>query len=46
MVIQQFGDPREFIIRMPLTTTSSEELAKRMSARGFAPSVLHRDIGR
>ena len=29
-IIQQFGDPREFIIRMPLTTTSSEELAKRM----------------
>ena len=24
----------------------AEELAKRMTARGFAPSVLHRDIGR
>ena len=24
----------------------AEELAKRMAARGFAPSVLHRDIGR
>jgi preprotein translocase subunit SecF len=31
-VIQQFGDPREYIVRMPLTTTSSEELAKRVTA--------------
>ncbi len=31
-IIQQFGDPREYIIRMPLTSTSSEELAKRMEA--------------
>ena len=29
-IIQQFGDPREYIIRMPLTSTTSEELAKRM----------------
>ena len=30
-IIQEFGDPREYIVRMPLTTTtSSEELAKRM----------------
>ena len=30
-IIQEFGDPREYIVRMPLTaSTSSEELAKRM----------------
>jgi preprotein translocase SecF subunit len=31
-VIQQFGDPREYIIRMPLTSVSSEELTKRVTA--------------
>ena len=31
-IIQEFGDPREYIIRMPLTSTTSEELAKRMEA--------------
>jgi preprotein translocase subunit SecF len=30
-VIQQFGDPHEYIIRMHLTPTSSEELAKRVT---------------
>jgi preprotein translocase SecF subunit len=30
-VIQQYGDPREYIVRTPLTATSSEELAKRVS---------------
>jgi preprotein translocase subunit SecF len=30
-VIQQFGDPSEYIIRMPLTSTSSEELARQMT---------------
>jgi preprotein translocase subunit SecF len=30
-VIQQFGDPHEYIIRMHLTSTSSEELAKRVT---------------
>ena len=30
-VIQQFGDPREFIVRMPLTSASSEELARRVT---------------
>jgi preprotein translocase subunit SecF len=30
-VIQQFGDPTEYIIRMPLTSTSSEELAKKVT---------------
>ena len=29
-IIQEFGDDREYIIRMPLTATSSEELTKRM----------------
>jgi preprotein translocase subunit SecF len=29
-IIQQFGDPQEYIIRMPLTATSSEELARRV----------------
>ena len=28
-IIQQFGDPQEYIIRMPLTATSSEELPTR-----------------
>jgi preprotein translocase SecF subunit len=31
-VIQQFGDPREYIIRMPLTSVSSDELTKRVTA--------------
>jgi preprotein translocase subunit SecF len=30
-VIQQFGDPREYIIRVPLSAGSSEELAKRVT---------------
>lgn len=29
-VIQQFGDPREFIIRMPLTTSNQEEIGRRV----------------
>jgi preprotein translocase subunit SecF len=29
-IIQQFGDPREFIIRAPLTGATSQELAKRV----------------
>jgi preprotein translocase SecF subunit len=31
-IIQEFGDPREYIVRMPLTTVSSEELTKRVTA--------------
>jgi preprotein translocase subunit SecF len=31
-IIQEFGDPREFIIRLPLTSTTSEELGKRVEA--------------
>jgi preprotein translocase subunit SecF len=30
-VIQQYGDPHEYIVRMPLTTTSPEELTKRVT---------------
>jgi preprotein translocase SecF subunit len=30
-VIQEYGDPREYIIRMPLTTTSPEELTRRVT---------------
>ena len=30
-VIQEFGDPREYIIRMPLTASSSEELTKQVT---------------
>jgi len=30
-VIQQYGDPREYIVRATLTTGSSEELAKRVT---------------
>ena len=29
-VIQQFGDPREYILRMPLTATNAEEVARRV----------------
>lgn len=39
-VIQQYGDPREYIIRVTLTTGSSEELAKRVTgALGQEPSL-------
>jgi preprotein translocase SecF subunit len=31
-VIQEFGDPREFIIRMPLAATSAEEVTRRVQA--------------
>jgi preprotein translocase subunit SecF len=31
-IIQQFGDDREYIIRLPLTSTTPEELTKRMTA--------------
>jgi preprotein translocase subunit SecF len=39
-IIQEFGDPREYIIRMPLTSTTSEELAKRMEGALKAESEL------
>jgi preprotein translocase subunit SecF len=31
-IIQEYGDPREYIIRLPLTSTTSEELGKRVEA--------------
>ncbi|MBI4637530.1 MAG: protein translocase subunit SecF [Candidatus Rokubacteria bacterium] len=31
-VIQQFGDPREFILRMPLTSSDPEEIGRRVQA--------------
>jgi preprotein translocase SecF subunit len=31
-VIQEFGDPREYIVRLPLTGLTSEEVAKRVQA--------------
>jgi preprotein translocase SecF subunit len=30
-IIQEFGDEREYIVRLPLTTTSPEELTKRIT---------------
>ena len=39
-IIQEFGDPREYIVRMPLTSTTSEELAKRMEGALKAESSL------
>ena len=39
-IIQQFGDPHEFILRMPLTAASSEEVAKKVQgALGAASSI-------
>jgi preprotein translocase subunit SecF len=39
-VIQQYGDPHEFIVRTPLTAGSSEELAKRVTgALGQEPAL-------
>ncbi|MGH7277131.1 MAG: protein translocase subunit SecF [Candidatus Rokuibacteriota bacterium] len=39
-VIQEFGDPREFIIRVPLTGSTSEELGKRVeTALGQEPAL-------
>ena len=39
-IIQQFGDPNEYIIRMPLTSASSEALAKQVeSALKQEPSL-------
>jgi preprotein translocase subunit SecF len=30
-IIQQYGDPREYIVRLPLTSTSPDELTKRLT---------------
>jgi preprotein translocase subunit SecF len=39
-VIQQFGDPREYIIRMPLTSTNQEEVARRVQSALAAEASL------
>jgi preprotein translocase SecF subunit len=39
-VIQQYGDPREYIVRMPLTTTSPEALTKRVTGALSQESAL------
>jgi len=39
-VIQQFGDPREFLLRMPLTTVSPEEVGRRVQATLTADAAL------
>jgi preprotein translocase SecF subunit len=39
-VIQQYGDPREYIVRLPLTTTSPEELTKRVTGALTQESAL------
>src|SRR5207249_8764923 len=39
-VIQQFGDPREFILRMPLTAEGSEQLGRRVQATMSADPAL------
>jgi preprotein translocase subunit SecF len=39
-VIQQFGDPREYILRMPLTATNSEEVARRVQGALAADAGL------
>jgi preprotein translocase subunit SecF len=39
-VIQQFGDPREYILRMPLTSTNPEEVARRVQTALSAEAAL------
>jgi len=39
-IIQEFGDPHEYIIRTPLTSASSEELTKRVTAALGQESAL------
>jgi preprotein translocase subunit SecF len=39
-VIQQFGDPREYILRMPLTATNAEEVARRVQGVLAGESAL------
>jgi preprotein translocase SecF subunit len=46
-VIQEFGDPREFILRLPLTTSSSEEITRRVQeALAGQPSLGKFEIRR
>jgi len=39
-IIQEFGDPREYIIRLPLTSTTSEEVAKKIGQALAADPAL------
>src|SRR5881409_2754125 len=46
-IIQQFGDPREYIIRMPLVAVGSEEISRRVQAAlGADPSLGKCEIRR
>jgi preprotein translocase subunit SecF len=46
-VIQQFGDPREYIIRMPLSSANQEEVARRVQgALAADPSLGKLEIRR
>ena len=46
-IIQEFGDPHEYIIRTPLTSASSEELTKRVTAAlGQEPALGKFEIRR
>ena len=46
-VIQEFGDSREFVIRLPLTSTTSQEVSKEIeSALGQEPSLGKFEIRR
>src|SRR5262245_22919597 len=46
-VIQQFGDPREYILRMPLTSANQEEVARRVQgALAADPSLGKLEIRR
>lgn len=46
-VIQQFGDPREFILRMPLAASNPEEISRRVQgALGAAPALGKFEIRR
>jgi preprotein translocase SecF subunit len=45
-VIQEFGDPREYIIRLPLTGLNADEITKRVSAALSDPSLGKSEIRR
>lgn len=46
-VIQEFGDPREFVIRLPLTSASSQEVSREVDrALGQEPSLSKFEIRR
>jgi preprotein translocase subunit SecF len=46
-IIQQFGDPREYIIRLPLSAASSQDVAKKIEqGLGSEPSLGKSEIRR